>query len=80
MNQLMQGKELTIFGDGEQTRAFSYIGDVAPHIANSPFITAALNQIFNIGADKEYTVNYLTKAVIDSMGNISGLKSNCLLS
>jgi UDP-glucose 4-epimerase len=35
MNQIMQGKPVTIFGDGEQTRAFSYIGDVAPVIAES---------------------------------------------
>jgi UDP-glucose 4-epimerase len=34
MNQIMQEKPMTIFGDGEQTRAFSYIDDVAPHIAN----------------------------------------------
>src|SRR5690606_24729495 len=30
MNQIMQGKPLTVFGDGQQTRAFSYIDDVAP--------------------------------------------------
>ena len=35
MNQILQNKPLTIFGDGEQTRAFSYIGDVAPVIADS---------------------------------------------
>ena len=35
MNQIMQGLPLTIFGDGEQTRAFSYISDVAPYIARS---------------------------------------------
>src|SRR5580658_3109311 len=33
MNQIMQGKPMTIFGDGKQTRAFSYIDDVAPAIA-----------------------------------------------
>ena len=33
MNQLLEGEPLTIFGDGEQTRAFSYIDDVAPVIA-----------------------------------------------
>ena len=49
MNQLMQGHPLTIFGDGTQTRAFSYINDVAPHIARSVEIPAAYNQVFNIG-------------------------------
>ena len=35
MNQIMQGQPMTIFGDGKQTRAFSYIDDVAPVIAAS---------------------------------------------
>jgi len=30
LNQIMQGKKLTVFGDGGQKRAFSYISDVAP--------------------------------------------------
>lgn len=67
MNQLMQGKQLTVFGDGTQTRAFSYIGDVAPCIANSVNYPQAYNQIFNIGADKEYSVNELAAATMDAM-------------
>jgi UDP-glucose 4-epimerase len=35
MNQIMQGKPMSVFGDGQQTRAFSYIADVAPIIARS---------------------------------------------
>ena len=35
MNQLLQGKPMSVFGDGSQTRAFSYIGEVAPIIAES---------------------------------------------
>lgn len=68
MNQLMQGKSLTIFGDGKQTRAFSYIGDVAPHIANCVNIPEAYNQVFNLGADQEYSVNELAETVQAAMG------------
>jgi UDP-glucose 4-epimerase len=67
MNQIMQNKPMTIFGDGEQTRAFSYIDDVAPHIANCVNITSSYNEIFNIGADKPYTVNDLVKVVADEL-------------
>ncbi|MFA5780831.1 MAG: NAD-dependent epimerase/dehydratase family protein [Bacteroidales bacterium] len=68
MNQLMQGKELTIFGDGMQTRAFSYISDVAPYIAESVNIPEAYNEIFNIGADKNFTINELANEVMIAMG------------
>jgi len=68
INQLMQGKALTVFGDGNQTRAFSYIKDVSPYIANSVSMPAAYNQIFNIGADKNYTVNELAHTVMEVMG------------
>ena len=68
INQLMQGQPMTIFGDGEQTRAFSYIGNVAPVIAKSVEVPEANNEIFNVGEDKPYTVNYLAQAVADSMG------------
>jgi UDP-glucose 4-epimerase len=68
MNQLMQGKPLTVFGDGLQTRAFSYIDDVAPWIARAPLVPAAKNQTFNIGADEEYSVKALAEATMDALG------------
>jgi len=68
MNQLMQGNPLTIFGDGSQTRAFSYISDVAPYIAKSVDIPAAYNQVFNIGGDKEYSVKELAGTVMKVLG------------
>lgn len=68
MNQIMQGKKLTIFGDGTQTRAFSYIDDVAIPIAKCVNIPEAYNQVFNIGADKPYTVNELATVVCKEFG------------
>jgi UDP-glucose 4-epimerase len=68
MNQIMQGQPMTIFGDGKQTRAFSYIDDVAPVIAASIERPAAYNQVFNVGADKPYTVNELAGVVAKAMG------------
>ena len=68
MNQILQGKPLTVFGDGSQTRAFSYISDVAPIIANSIFIPDAYNQTFNVGADKPYSITELAEATSRAMG------------
>jgi UDP-glucose 4-epimerase len=67
INQIMQNKPMTIFGDGNQTRAFSYIEDVAPHIANSVNLPNSYNEVFNIGADKPYTINELVKVVADEL-------------
>jgi UDP-glucose 4-epimerase len=74
MNQLMQGKELTVFGDGMQTRAFSYIKDISTIIANSVNVKSAHNNVFNIGADKEYTVKELALATMEVMGIEGDLK------
>jgi UDP-glucose 4-epimerase len=68
MNQILQGKPMTVFGDGTQKRAFSYIGDVAPLIAESVDTPAAHNQIFNVGADTPYSVNELALNVARAMG------------
>jgi UDP-glucose 4-epimerase len=68
MNQIMQGLPMTIFGDGKQKRAFSYIGDVAPAIAESIKIKEAYNQVFNVGADTPSTVNELAQQVAAVFG------------
>jgi UDP-glucose 4-epimerase len=52
MNQIMQDKELTIFGDGSQTRTFSHILDVSLVIAASVLRPEAYNEIFNVEADR----------------------------
>lgn len=63
MNQVLQTVPMTIFGDGQQTRAFSYIDDVAPIIAASPTVVGARNQVFNVGADTPHTVMELAAEV-----------------
>lgn len=74
MNQIMQDKDLTIFGDGMQTRAFSHIDDVAPIIAEAINRPTAYNQIFNIGADTPYTVKELATIVCEEFEATERLK------
>lgn len=68
MKQILQGESMTIFGDGTQQRAFSYVGDISPVIARAPFVDGARNQIFNIGSDRPYSVNQLADHVSKAMG------------
>ena len=68
MNQILQGLPMSVFGDGLQSRAFSYISDVAPVIADSIDVPDAYNQVFNVGADQPYTIVQLAEAVAKAMG------------
>ena len=68
MNQLMRDEPMSVFGDGEQQRAFTHISDVAPIIASCVDTPGARNQLFNVGADVPHTVNYLAEIVAAAMG------------
>lgn len=68
MNRIMAGEELPVFGDGKQTRAFSYISDVAPVITHAVLRPAACNEVFNIGADKPYTILELAETIGHALG------------
>lgn len=58
--QLLNNKPLTIVGDGEQTRDFTYVTDVV-----EACFTAAISEIkqevFNVGSGNTYSVNYLVE-------------------
>lgn len=68
MNQILQGLPMTIFGDGTQTRAFSYVSDVAPVMAEAVETPGARNEVFNIGADVPCSLNELARRVAAAMG------------
>lgn len=68
MRQALAGEPLTIFGDGEQSRAFTHVSDVAPVIAAAIDNPEAWGQTFNIGAGQPYTINDLAREVQDAMG------------
>jgi UDP-glucose 4-epimerase len=68
MNQVLKGEPMTVFGDGEQQRAFTHVSDVAPLIAESVNVPGARNETFNVGADVPFTVNELARLVARAMG------------
>lgn len=68
MNQILSGQPMTIFGDGSQTRAFTYIDDVAPVMASVIDGREGWGEVFNVGADETYTLNELAAKVAAAMG------------
>ncbi|HUW24345.1 MAG TPA: NAD-dependent epimerase/dehydratase family protein [Patescibacteria group bacterium] len=67
INNLMQGRPMTIFGDGKQTRAFTYISDVAPYVALAVNTPQAKNEVINIGSSQPYSVLDLANMVAKAM-------------
>jgi len=68
MNKIRRGEPMTVFGDGRQTRAFSYISDVAPVIARSVERPLAYNEVFNVGAEEPHSVIDLARSVARCLG------------
>ena len=58
--QLLNNKPLTIVGDGEQTRDFTFVTDVVD-ACYSVALSNYTQEIFNVGSDNTYSVNYLAK-------------------
>jgi UDP-glucose 4-epimerase len=57
MYQHLNGEPMTIFGDGEQTRAFSYIDDIVEPLWKSAILPQASKEIINLGGIEEWSIN-----------------------
>jgi UDP-glucose 4-epimerase len=57
MYQHMNGEPMTIFGDGEQKRAFSYIDDCLEGLWKASYQENCSKEIINLGGTKHYTIN-----------------------
>jgi len=67
MYQYLEGEPMTIFGDGQQTRAFSFIDDSLKPLWNAATKPEASKQIINLGGIKEYSIleaNELLRKII----------------
>lgn len=65
MYQHMNGEPMTIFGDGEQKRAFSYIDDCLEGLWKSAILPECSKEIINLGGTKHYTINEANKILRD---------------
>jgi len=69
INRIMRGKYPLIYGDGDQTRAFSYIEDTIPSITNAGFFKEAAGQIINVGSEEIISINEASKTVLEVMSS-----------
>lgn len=62
MRQAVLGQPLTVFGDGEQTRAFSYITDITTPMVRSLTVPGS-GLVYNIGGEQVVTIGELARRV-----------------
>ena len=67
----IKGEDITIYGDGGQTRTFCYIDDNIDACLNAYYRGEVLNDVVNIGSDVEITILELAKLIIDLTGSRS---------
>ena len=68
MYQHLNGQPLTIFGDGEQKRAFSYIDDCVESLWKAAVDPRASKEIINLGGIKEYSIKEAANILLEVMG------------
>ncbi|MBP6313604.1 MAG: NAD-dependent epimerase/dehydratase family protein [Flavobacteriales bacterium] len=59
------GEDITIYGDGDQTRTFCFIDDNTEACLNAYRNKEVMNDVINIGSDQEFTIKALAEMVID---------------
>jgi UDP-glucose 4-epimerase len=64
VQQALAGEPITVYGDGTQSRCFTYVGDVVDAIARLSIEPRAIGQVFNLGNDVEMSIRELAELVV----------------
>jgi UDP-glucose 4-epimerase len=73
VRQALAGQPITVYGDGSQTRSFTYVGDVVRGMVDLINEPAAVGQVYNIGNGKEISINALATKVKELTGSSSSI-------
>jgi nucleoside-diphosphate-sugar epimerase len=69
----MLGKPLPITGTGEETRDFTYVGDIVDGLLRMGYYREAIGEAFNLAAGREVKIKYLAEKVNELTGNTAGI-------
>lgn len=73
LNAALQNKDITIYGDGSQTRTFCYIDDNIEACLKTFFDARYKNEVYNIGSDVVISIKELAETIIELTGSQSKL-------
>jgi UDP-glucose 4-epimerase len=71
VRQALSGDPITVFGDGTQTRSFTYVGDAVGALMKLMVHPGAIGQVFNIGNVEEVTILALAERIKAATGSSS---------
>jgi UDP-glucose 4-epimerase len=71
VRQALAGHPITVFGDGTQSRSFTYVGDVVDALVKLAHEPRAVGEVFNIGNTGEVTIGDLAERVRTLTGSSS---------
>jgi UDP-glucuronate decarboxylase len=71
--QALRGEDITVYGDGSQTRSFCYVDDLIEGIVRLMHTTDGVTGPMNLGNPVEFTIKQLAELVIELVGSRSGL-------
>jgi len=71
VRQALAGQPITVFGDGTQSRSFTYVGDVVKAMVALIDEPRAIGQVFNIGNGHEITIRALAEKIKHMTGSAS---------
>jgi nucleoside-diphosphate-sugar epimerase len=74
VRQALAGQPLTVFGDGRQSRSFTYVGDVVDALVKLAHEPRAIGEVFNIGNTGEVTIRDLAARVKELTGSDSTIQ------
>jgi UDP-glucose 4-epimerase len=74
VRQALAGEPLTVFGDGQQTRCFAYVGDVVPALITLMDRHDIAGDIFNVGSTERVSIEALAQRVIARTGSASVIR------
>jgi UDP-glucose 4-epimerase len=73
VRQALAGEPITVFGDGTQSRSFTYVGDVVGALLKLMVEPRAVGEVFNVGTAEEVTIRALAERVKAVTGSTSSI-------
>ncbi|MFN2470680.1 MAG: NAD-dependent epimerase/dehydratase family protein [Gaiellaceae bacterium] len=74
VQQALRGEDVTVFGDGTQSRCFIHVADTVAGILSLVEPTSSFGRAFNVGSDEQITISELAAKVIERVGSASQIR------